>query len=42
MQVHYRVIGVLMGAWLVAAGCTGKVDGQTPNCATGQKACGGQ
>ena len=42
MQVDYRVIGVLMGAWLVAAGCTGKVDGQTPNCATGQKACGGQ
>ena len=25
-------IGVLMGAWLVAAGCTGKVDSQTPNC----------
>jgi len=42
MQVEYRVIGVLMGAWLVAAGCSGKVDGQTPNCTTGQKACGSQ
>ena len=42
MQVPHRLIGVLMGAWLVVAGCTGKVDSQTPNCTTGQKACGGQ
>ena len=42
MQVQHRLIGVLMGAWLVAAGCTGKVDSQTPNCTTGQKACGAQ
>ncbi len=42
MQLEYRVIGVLMGAWLVAAGCTGKVEGQTPNCTAAQKACGGQ
>jgi hypothetical protein len=42
MQLEYRVIGVLVGAWLVAAGCTGKVEGQTPNCTAAQKACGGQ
>jgi hypothetical protein len=35
-------LGVLAAALLAIAGCTGQVDGQSPACTAGQKACGGQ
>jgi len=42
MKTNSRCLGVLAVALLLVAGCTGTVDGQSPVCASGQKACGGQ
>ena len=40
MKINVPCLGVLIGALLALAGCTGKVDGQSPTCGAGQRACG--